>query len=62
MNAAREAHPLKSIGCFIMMPISVEQLLRRILTYLWRIAKSTVKAILPRIIPLKSMIIIIIFT
>ena len=30
MNAAREVHPLKSIGCFIKKPISAEQLLRRI--------------------------------
>ena len=30
MNAAREVHPLKSIGCFIKKPISAEQLLGRI--------------------------------
>jgi DNA-binding response OmpR family regulator len=30
MAAAREVHPLKSIGCFIKKPITVEQLLRRI--------------------------------
>jgi DNA-binding NtrC family response regulator len=30
MAAAREAHPLKSIGCFIKKPIASEQLLRRI--------------------------------
>jgi hypothetical protein len=30
MDAAREAHPLKSIGCFIKKPITAEQLLRRI--------------------------------
>ena len=30
MNAAREVHPLKSIGCFIKKPIASEQLLRRI--------------------------------
>ena len=30
MDAAREVHPLKSIGCFIKKPISTEQLLRRI--------------------------------
>ena len=30
MNAAREVHPLKSIGCFIKKPITAEQLLRRI--------------------------------
>jgi DNA-binding response OmpR family regulator len=30
MDAAREVHPLKSIGCFIKKPISAEQLLRRI--------------------------------
>ena len=29
-EAAREVHPLKSIGCFIKKPISAEQLLRRI--------------------------------
>jgi FixJ family two-component response regulator len=28
MAAAREAHPLKSIGCFIKKPIATEQLLR----------------------------------
>ena len=30
MNAAREVHPLKSIGCFIKKPITAEQLLRHI--------------------------------
>ena len=30
MDAAREVHPLKSIGCFIRKPITTEQLLRRI--------------------------------
>jgi DNA-binding response OmpR family regulator len=30
MEAAREVHPLKSIGCFIKKPITAEQLLRRI--------------------------------
>jgi len=30
MDAAREVHPLKSIGCFIKKPITMEQLLRRI--------------------------------
>ena len=30
MDAAREAHPLKSIGCFIKKPITTEQLLIRI--------------------------------
>ena len=30
INAAREVHPLKSIGCFIKKPITTEQLLRRI--------------------------------
>jgi FixJ family two-component response regulator len=30
MDAAREVHPLKSIGCFIKKPITTEQLLRRI--------------------------------
>lgn len=30
MDAAREVHPLKSIGCFIKKPISAEELLRRI--------------------------------
>ena len=30
MNAAREVHPLKSIGCFIKKPITAEQLLGRI--------------------------------
>ena len=29
-EAAREVHPLKSIGYFIKKPISAEQLLRRI--------------------------------
>ena len=30
MDASREVHPLKSIGCFIKKPITAEQLLRRI--------------------------------
>ncbi len=30
MDAAREVHPLKSIGCFIKRPITAEELLRRI--------------------------------
>lgn len=30
MEAAREVHPLKSIGCFIKKPISIEQLLKRV--------------------------------
>jgi len=30
MDAVREVHPLKSIGCFIKKPITTEQLLRRI--------------------------------
>jgi DNA-binding response OmpR family regulator len=30
MDAAREVHPLKSIGCFIKKPITAEELLRRI--------------------------------
>jgi DNA-binding response OmpR family regulator len=30
MDAAREVHPLKSIGCFIKKPITTEQLLRHI--------------------------------
>jgi DNA-binding response OmpR family regulator len=30
MDAAREVHPLKSIGCFIKKPITVEELLTRI--------------------------------
>ena len=30
MDAAREVHPLKSMGCFIKKPITTEQLLRRI--------------------------------
>jgi hypothetical protein len=30
MDAAREVHPLKSIGCFIKKPITAEQLLRHI--------------------------------
>jgi DNA-binding response OmpR family regulator len=30
MNAAREVHPLKSIGCFIKKPVMAEELLRRI--------------------------------
>ena len=30
LDAAREVHPLKSIGCFIKKPIITEQLLRRI--------------------------------
>jgi DNA-binding response OmpR family regulator len=34
INAAREVHPLKSIGCFIKKPITTEQLLRRIIAEL----------------------------
>jgi DNA-binding response OmpR family regulator len=30
MNAAREVHPLKSIGCFIKKPITSEELIKRI--------------------------------
>ena len=30
MDAAREVHPLRSLGCFIKKPITAEQLLRRI--------------------------------
>jgi DNA-binding response OmpR family regulator len=30
MAAAREVHPLKSIGCFIKKPVTAEELLRRI--------------------------------
>ena len=30
MAAAREVHPLKSIGCFIKKPINTEQLLKRV--------------------------------
>ena len=30
MEAAREVHPLKSIGCFIKKPITTEQLVRRV--------------------------------
>jgi hypothetical protein len=30
MQAAREVHPLKSIGCFIKKPIAAEQLIKRI--------------------------------
>jgi DNA-binding NtrC family response regulator len=30
MDAAREVHPLKSIGCFIKKPITAEQLLKHI--------------------------------
>ena len=30
MDAAREVHPLKSIGCFIKKSISTEQLVRRV--------------------------------
>jgi DNA-binding NtrC family response regulator len=30
MNAAREVHPLKSIGCFIKKPITAKELLKRI--------------------------------
>jgi DNA-binding response OmpR family regulator len=30
MDAAREVHPLKSIGCFIKKPISTEQLVKRV--------------------------------
>ena len=34
MDAAREVHPFKSIGCFIKKPITAEQLLKRIRTEL----------------------------
>ena len=34
MDAAREVHPLKSIGCFIKKPIGIEQLIKRIRTEL----------------------------
>jgi hypothetical protein len=30
MDAAREVHPLKSIGCFIKKPISADELLKLI--------------------------------
>jgi len=30
MDAVREAHPLKSIGCFIKKPITTDALVRRI--------------------------------
>lgn len=30
IDAAREVHPLKSIGCFIRKPITSEELLRRV--------------------------------
>jgi DNA-binding response OmpR family regulator len=30
MVAAREVHPLKSLGCFIKKPISIEQLVKRV--------------------------------
>jgi DNA-binding response OmpR family regulator len=30
MDAAREVHPLKSIGCFIKKPISTDQLVKRL--------------------------------
>jgi hypothetical protein len=30
IDAAREVHPLKSIGCFIKKPITAEQLIKRI--------------------------------
>jgi DNA-binding response OmpR family regulator len=30
MDAAREVHPLKSIGCFIKKPITTEQIIKRI--------------------------------
>lgn len=30
MAAAREVHPLKSIGCFIKKPISTEELVKRV--------------------------------
>jgi FixJ family two-component response regulator len=30
MDAAREVHPLKSIGCFIKKPITAEELITRI--------------------------------
>jgi FixJ family two-component response regulator len=34
IDAAREVHPLKSIGCFIKKPITAEELLRLIRTEL----------------------------
>jgi hypothetical protein len=34
MDAAREVHPPKSIGCFIKKPITAEELLKRIRTEL----------------------------
>ena len=34
MDAAREVHPLKSIGCFVKKPIATEQLIKRIRTEL----------------------------
>jgi two-component system capsular synthesis sensor histidine kinase RcsC len=30
MAATREVHPLKSMGCFIKKPISIEQLVKRV--------------------------------
>jgi DNA-binding response OmpR family regulator len=30
IDAAREVHPLKSIGCFIKKPITIKQLVRRV--------------------------------
>ena len=45
MNAAREVHPLKSIGCFIKKPITAEQLLRRIRAEL-RISQAELSFIL----------------
>ena len=34
VDAAREVHPLKSIGCFIKKPITAEELIKRIRTEL----------------------------
>jgi DNA-binding response OmpR family regulator len=34
LDAAREIHPLKSIGCFIKKPITIKQLVRRVRTEL----------------------------
>jgi DNA-binding response OmpR family regulator len=34
IDAAREIHPLKSIGCFIKKPITIKQLVRRVRTEL----------------------------
>jgi hypothetical protein len=34
IDAAKEVHPLKSIGCFIKKPITTEELIKRIRTEL----------------------------